>query len=275
MNFTTADLHALAAILRDAARNEILPRFRRLGPGSVRAKSSAQDLVTDADVAAEARITAALEQAFPGVLVVGEEAASTDTTLIPRIADHPCAIAIDPVDGTANYAAGLPLFGVMAGVVEHGITTAAVILDPITDSYAAARRGDGAIEHAADGSTAPLRVASPASLHHMTGMVSWRFLPSPQRERVLAALPRFAAVWDHRCAAHEYRALIAGHSHFVLFNKLLPWDHLAGALLHHEAGGHGAKFDGSRYAPGDTGGGLICAPDPASWHALRTAFEVE
>jgi len=62
MNFTTSDLHALAAILREAAQTEILPRFRRLRPEHIRAKSGPLDLVTDADEAAEARITKALEK---------------------------------------------------------------------------------------------------------------------------------------------------------------------------------------------------------------------
>jgi fructose-1,6-bisphosphatase/inositol monophosphatase family enzyme len=272
MPLSDRDLTAIAAVLRAAARTEILPRFRRLPPGAIREKTGPTDLVTDADEAAEARITAELEQMFPGVLVVGEEAAAADPSLIAHLADAPFAISIDPIDGTANYAAGLPLFGVMAAVVEHGVTTAAVILDPIVDSYAAARLGGGASEHEADGSSAALRVATAVPLGEMTGMVSWRFLPAAQRERVLGGMHRLANVWDHRCAAHEYRALVAGHAHFVMFNRLMPWDHLAGVLLATEAGGYAAKFDGSPYRPGETTGGLICAPDLASWHTLRRAL---
>jgi fructose-1,6-bisphosphatase/inositol monophosphatase family enzyme len=269
MSFSERDLAGVAAVLRDAARTEILPRFRRLPPGAIREKSSPLDLVTDADEAAEAHITAELEHIFPGVLVVGEEAAATDKSLIARLSDAPFAITIDPIDGTSNYAAGLPLFGVMAAVVENGVTTAAIILDPIVDSYSAARLGLGAREHAADGSSAPLHVAAAVPLAEMAGMVSWRFLPPPQRERVLAGLHRVANVWDHRCAAHEYRALIAGHAHFVMFNRLMPWDHLAGVLLAGEAGGYAAKFDASPYLPGETQGGLICTPDLGSWQILR------
>jgi fructose-1,6-bisphosphatase/inositol monophosphatase family enzyme len=272
MDFTARDLHALAAILREAARTEILPRFRRLRPSQVRTKSSPQDLVTDADEAAEARITDACERAFPGALIVGEEAATSDPALIGQLGDAPFAITIDPIDGTANYCAGLPLFGVMAAVVEHGATTAAIILDPITDSWSAALRGQGAHEHAADGSIAPLHVAPSVPLAEMTGMVSWRFMPPAVRNRVLANLAKLAQVWDHRCAAHEYRALIAGHSHFVMFNRLMPWDHLPGVLLHGEAGGYAAKFDTAPYTPGDTTGGLICTTDRCTWQKLCDAL---
>jgi fructose-1,6-bisphosphatase/inositol monophosphatase family enzyme len=268
MPFDTKDLNALAAILREAAAAEIMPRFRKLGAGSIRTKSGPLDLVTDADEAAEARITRDLERAFPGVMVLGEEAAAHDASLIPRLAAAPFAMTLDPIDGTANYAAGLPLFGVMAAVVQNGETIAAIILDPVVNSYSAALRGHGAVEHAADGSSAPLRVAAPAPLDKMSGMVSWRFMAPELRARVLRNLPRLAQVWDHRCAAHEYRALVAGHSDFVVFNRLMPWDHLPGALLHAEAGGYNARFDGSPYTAGETDGGLIGAADKAGWAAL-------
>lgn len=52
----------------------------------------------------------------------------------------------------------------------------------------------------------------------------------------------------------------------------MPWDHAAGWLLHREAGGHSAHFDGSAYQPTHTSGGLLCAPDAASWQALKTAL---
>ena len=84
----------------------------------------------------------------------------------------------------------------------------------------------------------------------MTGTVSWRYLPEPQRSRGLRAICRgSAARWDYRCAAHEYRMMAAGSCHFLLFNRLMPWDHAPGWLLHREAGGYAARFDGTPYLP--------------------------
>ena len=107
-------------LLRAAARTEIMPRFRNLQPGAVRTKSSPTDLVTDADEAAEASITRGLERLHPGCLIVGEEACATDPSLLDRLATAPLAFVVDPIDGTANYCAGLPLFGVMAAAVMDG-----------------------------------------------------------------------------------------------------------------------------------------------------------
>jgi fructose-1,6-bisphosphatase/inositol monophosphatase family enzyme len=90
---------------------------------------------------------------------------------------------------------------------------------------------------------------------------------------VAARLPRLGAAWDYRCAAPEYRLLAAGHCHCVGFNRLLPWDHAPGWLLHREAGGFAAHFNGTPYRATDgTQRGLICTPDEASFQALRDAL---
>jgi fructose-1,6-bisphosphatase/inositol monophosphatase family enzyme len=272
MPFPADDLARLDALLRDAARDLIMPHFRCLPTGAVRHKSGPLDLVTDADEAAEHFITEALQRAYPGCLVVGEEAASRDRTLLTKLAEADLAFTVDPIDGTSNFAAGLPLFGTMAAVTIRGRVEACVIHDPVSGSSAMARLGAGAWDQAADGTRTPLRVAAPAPASHMTGAASWRYLSPELRDEVLPNLQLVAQVWDFRCAAHQYRMLAAGHCHFVMFNRLMPWDHLPGWLLHKEAGGHSAKFDGSAYAPGETTGGLICAPDRASWNALRQAL---
>jgi fructose-1,6-bisphosphatase/inositol monophosphatase family enzyme len=266
---TAADLSTLAAILRDAARAEILPRFRHLDAAAVRHKTGPLDLVTDADEAAERMIAARLARYFPGCVIVGEEAASVDPSLLGRLADAELAFVIDPVDGTSNFAAGLALFGVMAAAVRRGEVVASAIHDPIGDDTALALRGEGAWIEAADGCRVDLHVAAAAPVGEMAGNVSWRFMPEPQRTIVCGNLPRLGGSWDYRCAAHEYRMAAAGHCHFLVFNRLLPWDHAPGWLLHREAGGFSARFDRSPYRPTLTDGGLICAPDQASWEALR------
>ena len=123
MKFTRADLDRLASILSEAAEREIMPRFRSLAAGSIREKTSALDLVTDADEAAEWMIRDAVAKAFPSALFVGEESVERDRSLLAKIAAADLAIIVDPVDGTSNFAWGLPLFGVMAAVVSRGENT--------------------------------------------------------------------------------------------------------------------------------------------------------
>ncbi len=272
MSFGARDASDFAALLRDAARAEIMPRFRRLRAQDVRTKASPLDLVTDADEAAERRLTAALAERFPGALVVGEEAVASDPSLLDRLATAERAVVLDPLDGTFNFAKGVPLFAVMAAVLVRGEVALAAIHDPLGDDTALAVRGEGAWVERADGAHIDLRVCSPAPLAGMSGIASWQFLPEPLKTRVLGRLSRVAATWSYRCAAHEYRLAVSGGCHFLLYHRLLPWDHAPGWLLHREAGGYAAHFDATPYLPRMISGGLICAPDQASWEALRAAL---
>ena len=272
MSFTLTQLNTVAELLATAARQEILPRFRNLPKGAVRTKTGPLDFVTAADEAAEAMITAGLIQRFPGCVVVGEEATAADPSRLQALAGADLAFVVDPVDGTANFAAGLTLFGVMAAVIIRGEVVASVIHDPIGNDTALALRGEGAWIETPDGHRTDLRVAAPAPVSEMAGNVAWRFLPEPQRHIVCANLPKLGGCWDYRCSAHEYRMVAAGHCHFLFFNRLYPWDHAPGWLLHQEAGGYAAKLDGSPYDPTRVEGGLICAPDRESWAAVREAL---
>jgi fructose-1,6-bisphosphatase/inositol monophosphatase family enzyme len=269
MRFSAGDAGKLGALLRDAARSEVVPRFRRLQEGEVRAKAGPHDVVTEADLAAERRITADLGVHWPGVLVIGEEAAASDPAWLSRLNAADLAFVVDPIDGTFNYAAGVPLFAVMAAALVRGEIIMAAIYDPMGDDTALALRGEGAWIETPDGGRSDLHVAPPQKLADMAVILSWQFLPEPRRSRVCAALPRFAASWNYRCAGHEYRVAASGKCDALLYNRLFPWDHAPGWLLHREAGGYSARFDQSAYTPLETTGGLLCATDKEAWQELR------
>lgn len=264
-----SELNWLADLLATAAAAEIMPRFRRLGTQDVRHKNSAADLVTEADEQAEHFITAALRERYPGALVVGEEACSADPTLLDGLAKADLAFVVDPVDGTFNFASGVPLFGVMLAVVTRGKTMAGIIHDPVGRDWVIGLRGRGAWTRRSDDTETPLSVAEAVPTPKMIGSVSWQFLPEPLRSTMVRNQTKCLSHFGYRCAAHDYRMLASGHAHFLVYNKLMPWDHLPGALIHAESGGYAARFDGSEYLPGHLDGGLLVAPDRASWQELR------
>ena len=272
MLFSRRDLERFADIVVAAARREVMPRFRKLGAGEVREKTSATDLVTEADEAAERFICAELARAFPGCALVGEEGVSRDPALREAIADADLCFIIDPIDGTLNFASDLPLFAVMAAAVVKGETVAAIIHDPVVDDSALALRGEGAWLAFADGARRDLRVGPSRPLAAMNGMASWRFFPEPQRRRIPAAFPNFENVGTLRCCGHEYRLAAAGRCDFLLYGRLNPWDHAPGMLLHQEAGGHARLLDGGHYRPAMKSGGLLCANSEDSWAHVRAAF---
>jgi fructose-1,6-bisphosphatase/inositol monophosphatase family enzyme len=263
------DIFRLATILRDAAHAEILPRFRHLDEGMVRQKSEAIDLVTEADEQAERAIRAGVAEAFPDALFVGEEAVSADPSLLDRLDTAEFAIIVDPVDGTANFAAGLPLYATMASVVVKGETIAGIIYDPMGGDWVLAERGAGAFMRFPDGRAHRLQVRPAPALDQMVGHVSITFLPAASKPRILQNLAKVRVAANYRVAGHDYRTFATGHCHFVAFNKLMPWDHLAGCLIAQEAGGYVARFDGSAYRPEHRDGGLIIATDRDNWDLLR------
>src|SRR6187455_2061045 len=105
---TTAVLDAMAV----AAEAEIMPRWRSLTASEVRTKSAEWDLVTDADILAEERLTAALS-ALIDVPVVGEEATALDESLLELVASSDACWVVDPVDGTRNFVRGQEDFACM------------------------------------------------------------------------------------------------------------------------------------------------------------------
>jgi fructose-1,6-bisphosphatase/inositol monophosphatase family enzyme len=269
MRFTQHDVARLVDILADAARAEVMPRFKALSDGEVRLKSSTFDPVTEADEAAERAISAELRASFPDAVIVGEEATAADPSLLDRLADAPLAFVVDPIDGTRNFIAGLPLFGVMAAAIVNGEIIAGVIHDPVCQDTVHALKGEGAWLSRDGRPPKRLHVAAPAPMDHMEGIVGTHFLPEPLRSTVLNNLPRLGSATWLRCSAHEYRMAASGFCHVLFFNRLMPWDHAPGWLLHQEAGGYSAHFDGKPYKPKHTMGGLICAPDRASWELVR------
>jgi fructose-1,6-bisphosphatase/inositol monophosphatase family enzyme len=274
MEFVQRDVDRIAEILASAGRAEVMPRFKARGDGAVRLKTSVFDPVTEADVAAEKAITAALLEAWPNATIVGEEATSADPSLLDGLADAKLAFVVDPIDGTRNFVAGLPLFGVMASAVMAGEVMAGVIHDPVIGDTVYALRGQGAWISRPGLPPRRLQVAEARPLDRMEAMASSQFLPEPLKSHVLSRLPRLGSVASLRCAAHEYRTLATGFCHIAMYWKLMPWDHAAGWLIHREAGGYSAHFDGTEYRPAHTTGGLLLTPDQDSWMAVRDGLLV-
>lgn len=272
MNFDDSHIDSLADLLAETAGKEILPRFRRLDRSRVRQKTSRVDLVTEGDLAAERMVTAALRERYPGALVIGEEAVSVDASLLEGLAGADLAFVLDPIDGTFNFASGVPLFGVMLAVSVKGETVAGIIHDPIGGDWILAGRGTGSFIRGRDRSLTPVHVAEPVEVSQMTGSVSWQFLDEPMRSRVAGNHTKCLGQMNYKCAAHEYRVISEGYADFACFTKVMPWDHLAGVLIHSEAGGYSAKLDGAPYRVGDTTGQLLIAPDRDSWAALKLAL---
>lgn len=264
---------ALIETLRDVARTEIMPRFRSLPDSDIRSKTAPDDLVTEADVRAEAAITKAVRRLLPEALVVGEEAVSADADVLDGLSDAACAVIIDPVDGTWNFAKGLATFGVILAVTVRGETVFGVLYDPVLDDWVLARRGGGAWFCRPDAAPRRLQIGGDTPQEQAVGFVPLFLFPYETRMRLAGAIPGFRRIWSVRCSCHEYRLLAQGHADFCLTGTLNPWDHAAGALAVEEAGGAVGLLDGTPYRGGMSGAGcLVTARSAKTLDRIRTTF---
>lgn len=271
--FSAADVDALRDLLNQAAKREIMPRFRRLERHEVSEKNGPQDLVTEADTAAEAAIEAGLRALFPEAAIIGEEGAEQDPSLPAQIADADLAFIIDPIDGTWNFAHGVPLFGVMLAATRRGETVLGLIHDPVHGATLIAERGGGARDCAPDGGETPLRAAAPDAFEDMTGCIENALGDRELRARLFGQFAIFGRCANLLCSAHDYRLLANGAAAFALNSSLKPWDHAAGALIFAEAGGKSALLDsGAPYAPTLSAGRLLSAATPELWDRLQAHF---
>jgi fructose-1,6-bisphosphatase/inositol monophosphatase family enzyme len=262
------DIARVTALIAEAAAEEIAPRFGKLGVDDVRAKGPS-DPVTVVDLAMERRLSAVLPGLLPGSTVVGEEAVSDDAQVHDRIDGAAPVWLIDPLDGTTNFTEGRPAIAVIVALVHHGDTVAGWIHDPLSGATATVERGAGAW---LDGTR--VSVAAPAAPPAMIGALNFKYFPEELRERLKARRERVSAIRPLFCAGQEYLRLARAEIHFAQFWRIKPWDHAAGVLLHREAGGHAARINGQPYRPTDRDGGLLLAPDAASWQALYDTLMV-
>jgi myo-inositol-1(or 4)-monophosphatase len=218
------------------------------------------DFVTNADHASEDAILKVLRGAFPEHSVLAEEsgyqhsANRSDYTWI-----------VDPLDGTRNFAQGLPIYSVSIACVQEGLPVVGVVFDPQRDELFVARRGGGASLNGVS-----LEISSRSSL---VGSFLATGYPFRHETALGLYLETFRDVFSQargvrRCgsAALDLAYTAAGiYDGFFEFG-LSAWDIAAGALLVEEAGGRISDLDGgTRYLDR----GNVVAGGPGVWDELR------
>ncbi|MEI5672063.1 MULTISPECIES: inositol monophosphatase family protein [unclassified Nocardioides] len=243
-------------LLQDVAAEVIEPRFRALADDQVDEKGPG-DLVTIADREAEVLITAALTDAYPDALVLGEEAAAADPGLLERFQAAEHAFTVDPVDGTRNFVHGSPDHAVMAAELRGGVVVRSWIWQPQHRVAYVAERGAGAWR---DG----VRLERPPLGEDLRGITSRRSWLG----RALGTLRKLETTWV--CCGVDYPKLVEGDADYVLYRGTKPWDHAPGSLLLTEAGGFVGTFAGEPYdARAPLPSGLVAAADRPTYDLVQ------
>lgn len=257
----------VAELMRETAAAELLPRFRNLSKDDVRQKRPG-DIVTVADVAAEQRLASGLAKILPGVPVVGEEAVEKDAGLLDLIGrpGEACWI-VDPLDGTANFAAGRERFAIIICLVQDATAVAGWILDVPNDRLAVTQRGGGVTF---DGTLVRGRPTTGA----LNGFVGYKIAKSFDEQLSPGQRARLGNITTLRCAGAEYLEILSGRANFSLYRTTKPWDHAAGTLMMREAGGDAVQFGAAPYTPAQPhNAGLITASTDQALNEARALLE--
>jgi myo-inositol-1(or 4)-monophosphatase len=194
------------------------------------------DLVTDADRASEDALLEFLTARFPGAAILAEESGVSGGAGRLRF-------VVDPLDGTTNYAHGLPHFSVNVGVQDERGLAAGATLDPLRGELFLAARGAGAT---LDGG--PIAASAETALSRALLCTGFPYdvhqRPEPPLRLFAAYLTRARAVRRLGSAALDLAYVACGRFDGFWEMSLKPWDLAPGILLVREAGGRAADFEG-------------------------------
>ena len=195
-------------------------------------KKGAIDLVTQIDREVEEMFRALIARRFPAHTVLAEEFVSA----ADRENEAEYCWVFDPVDGTTNYAHGLPIFCSSLALEISGVPTVAAIYDPTRRELFTAERGQGAWLNGA-----PLQVSSAATLIDSLLCTGFPYSVQQDAQSLVGLFTEFLevsrAVRRLGSAALDLAYVAAGRLDGFWEQALHPWDMAAGALIVQEAGG--------------------------------------
>ena len=221
------------------------------GKADIAEKGQNYNLVTEADTAAEKVIFDALREQFPKDTFLGEESAADADLNASRL------WIVDPLDGTTNFAHGIPHYAVSIAFAREGIVQCGVICNPVSGELFSAERGAGATCNGR-----MISVSSAEKLSRAVIATGFYYERGPIMERTLDSLRLLykANIRGMRrigSAALDLCYVACGRFDAYFEYRLSPWDFAAGMLVVEEAGGIFTDSDGNNN--GLLSKGVICS----------------
>jgi myo-inositol-1(or 4)-monophosphatase len=231
-------------------------------------KKGTIDLVTNIDVAIERQFRALIAERFPDHAVLGEELQQAEA---PGEGPEYCWV-VDPIDGTTNYAHGLPIFCCSIALEQRGRPIVAAVFDPSRQELFTAEAGQGAWLNGK-----PLKVSSADVLIDSLLVTGFHYGVQRDPAELMGLFTKFItrarAVRRLGSAALDLCYVAAGRFEGFWEQKLHPWDIAGGALLVQEAGGRVTGLDGSSYS--SRGGSVLATNGHVHEEMLGTIREFQ
>lgn len=261
-----AAVRAEAEIAARAAGDALMRLFNQ--PHMFNYKTSDRDFATEGDHAAEAVILKLLRALRPDFGVVSEESGADAAAAAAAYTWH-----IDPLDGTINYAAGLPLFATSIGLADAaGQPVVGVVYAPALGMLFSGAKGMGATLNGE-----PIRVSETETLDRALMVTGFSYDRHLLADNNLAAWNRLLMqtrdLRRYGTAALELALVAAGRFDGMWEKHIHSWDCMAGLLLIKEAGGRVSDYSGVESAALFSGSEII-ATNGCVHEALRSALNV-
>lgn len=265
----------LVSALGHLADAEVRPRF-----DCARVSNKADgSVVTDADLAVQQALPGILERIYPAPLLGEEMTLAGQSALWQYAQDGKSSLWIaDPIDGTANFASGLPWFGISVALMHQGHIVLGATVAPALNQYWHASIGGGCF------CNEQLRQLSqqPDQLINCIIGVDMTYLPQKMRQQIANISPAGITNGDNQTAPWrgwrclgastlEWCALASGQIQAYVHGGQMPWDAAAGRLILAEAGGHSAPLDVLMQQPSDErlNPTAFAAASPGVWPAWQ------
>ena len=230
---TLPDLKRLEAIVKTAAQDILLPGF---GKHDYEYKSDGS-IITPADEAMQMRLEKEMAAAWPEYSILGEEMEREEQL---RAMANPAGYwCIDPLDGTNNYATGMPFFAVSIALIIDNRQAVGFVLDPLRDEVFTAIKGEGA----ALNGTRLKGVPNKTEIKRAIAEIDMKRLPNELAIRLVTEEP-FASQRNIGSSALDWCWLAARRYNVYLHGGQRLWDYAAGNLIVNEAGGQSVALDG-------------------------------
>lgn len=224
--------HLLQKGIIELAKTEVLARFEQV----IAQEKPDGSLLTEADTEMQIKTQTFLEENWPQYAFLGEESSAAEQESAMNSSSG-CWI-LDPVDGTSNFAVGIPVYSVSLALMVQGKLVAGLVYDPSRDEIFSARLGQGAQLN-----NRPL-IANSAkqALKQCSGIIDFKRL-TPELVNKLATQCPYASQRSFGSVCLDWCWIAAGRGQVYIHGAQNIWDYAAGWLILEEAGGYSCDLN--------------------------------
>ena len=219
------DFNKIRNMVVSVAKDELLPRFEKI---SHQHKTDGS-IVTEADLAVQEKIETYLTSHYPDSVVLGEEM-TYDEQLLAFNSGQP-VWCLDPLDGTSNFAFGIPYFAISLALIEKGQVTFGLVYDPIRDECFMTDMDNALLNN----NEIKCNTTS-ISLDKSTAIIDFKRLSSSLAIN-LVKIPPYSSQRNFGASALDWCWLAAGRGHVYLHGNQNIWDYAAGHFIFEQCGG--------------------------------------